>query len=291
MLRSWKVAEQLRLADSHIDSLVASIEKEKPDLIIYDELAGWAKFAMLLLRHKHANNAFTTTFRLPAVAMFRSTIVRQSSLNGKRKLGFFDYISMVVPLVRLLMLNMRHGLWVVNLFSFLWHTEEELNIVSVLPAIQPNAHLVSESNRFVGSCFKEEMRLVAVQEPELQLVLDTFEPCNPLSPCTLDQVFESRTTQLVYVSFGTVFNNQEVGYSHILDAFVEHMNDSIVTYQVVMAVGSPQLVSRLRERLSALCQQHQQQRHSICIVTFAPQIEVLKRASLFVTHCGMGSTR
>lgn len=78
---------------------------------------------------------------------------------------------------------------------------------------------------------------------------------------------------LVYISLGTIFNDRPEFYHTCLEA----LGDS--AYQVVMAVGT-----RVdRTQLPAL-------RGGAIVCEFAPQLAVLERTSLFITHGGMNST-
>lgn len=83
--------------------------------------------------------------------------------------------------------------------------------------------------------------------------------------------------KLIYVSLGTVFNNKTEIYGIILDAFRE--NDENLT--VVISTGE-NVFNRLTETRFIPPNVH--------LVKSAPQIDLLRRASLFITHSGMNST-
>jgi MGT family glycosyltransferase len=81
---------------------------------------------------------------------------------------------------------------------------------------------------------------------------------------------------LIYAALGTVYNDQTAAYQAIAQACQP------LDCQLVLAVGS----HMSDDTLSALRQQYPQ----FLFVRKAPQVELLKRAKLFITHAGMNST-
>ncbi len=77
---------------------------------------------------------------------------------------------------------------------------------------------------------------------------------------------------LVYVALGTLFNDRPEFYEEVLKAF------SDLPVHVLLSAGSPEAVERLGE-IPKNC----------TAVPSAPQLEVLQKAALFVTHGGMNS--
>jgi MGT family glycosyltransferase len=78
---------------------------------------------------------------------------------------------------------------------------------------------------------------------------------------------------LIYASLGTLVNGLEEVYKHILKA-VEPLQD----FQVVLSIGkniSPETLGPIPS--------------NTIVVPFAPQIELLKRAALCVTHAGLNT--
>ncbi|MBD2099987.1 glycosyltransferase [Leptolyngbya sp. FACHB-261] len=81
---------------------------------------------------------------------------------------------------------------------------------------------------------------------------------------------------LIYAALGTVYNDQTTAYQMIAQTCQE------LECQLVLAVG-PHMTD---ETLKALQQQHPQ----FLFVRKAPQVELLQRTKLFITHAGMNST-
>ena len=97
---------------------------------------------------------------------------------------------------------------------------------------------------------------------------------------------------LVYVSLGTVFNNNFSIYKTIVDAFKTFDANSsqsqirLDNLSVIVSTGE-----KVYDQFKALMESNQYVLpRNIELVKTAPQIEILKRASLFVSHCGMNST-
>ncbi len=78
---------------------------------------------------------------------------------------------------------------------------------------------------------------------------------------------------IIYISLGTVRNKRVDFFKNCIDAFRD------TTYSVVMSIGKTIDPSELGDIPS-----------NFIVRKYVPQIEVLKRASLFVTHGGMNST-
>ena len=102
----------------------------------------------------------------------------------------------------------------------------------------------------------------------------------------------------MFVSLGTVFNKNISHYLKIIEAF-KHFDSEDSEYKqgsvrlanlnVVVSTGNnqhayDQLLSHMKN------DQSYQFPGNISVVKSAPQLEILKRASLFVTHSGMNST-
>jgi len=77
---------------------------------------------------------------------------------------------------------------------------------------------------------------------------------------------------LIYISLGTIFNKRETFYRMCFEAFADK------DWQVVMAVGQS-MSQELLETAPA----------NFIVRKFVPQLEILQRTSVFITHGGMNS--
>lgn len=126
---------------------------------------------------------------------------------------------------------------------------EPLNIVYTSRQFQPSAHLVNDSFKFVGTSI--------LPRPETSTF--PFEQLKQDKP-------------LIYISLGTIFNRQLDFYRMCCEAFAD------ADLQVVMSIGqhiSPDQLETIP--------------NNILVRPFVPQLPLLQRTTLFITHAGMNS--
>lgn len=126
---------------------------------------------------------------------------------------------------------------------------EQLNIVYTSRQFQPFAHLLDDSFKFVGASILPR-------------------PAAPTFP--FEQLRADRP--LIYISLGTCFNAQLDFYQLCCEAFADPK------WQVVMSIG---------QRITA--EQLGTIPDNILVRPTVPQLEILPRVNLFITHAGMGS--
>lgn len=88
-----------------------------------------------------------------------------------------------------------------------------------------------------------------------------------------DIPFNEIKNKIIYVSLGTIFNNSLKFFKNCIEAF----KNTDVT--VIMSIGK----TLKKEQLGKIP-------NNFYVYNFVPQIEVLKRTDLFITHGGMNST-
>lgn len=130
--------------------------------------------------------------------------------------------------------------------------EEDLNLVYTSRDFQPKAETFPESFRFIGPAIR--------QHPETEAGEDAFPW----------ELLEGR--KVIYISMGTIFYHVNEFYRKCFEAFRGW--DGVVVLSAGMktdldALGSPP--------------------DNFIVRNFVPQVGVLERASLFVTHAGMNS--
>ena len=181
----------------------------------------------------------------------------------------------------------------------------------------PRYHLYdSKLVKFVGNCLSEEARgevnqqqqhksLVSHSNAKLQSFIDMFETINPrqlvshqinsdddnatlelsgLSIEVLQALADLSRPKLIYISLGTVFNDRIAFYEYIICELSqlepEHHNVRIIVSTGDSLESIEQLVAQGKITVPDF----------MVVGGYVPQIEILKRASLFVSHCGMNST-
>ncbi len=97
----------------------------------------------------------------------------------------------------------------------------------------------------------------------------------PILPCPKTTSFPFKSLErkpLIYISLGTIFNKREAFYRSCFEAFADK------DWQIVMAIG----YSVNRDSLGPIPA-------NFIIHRFVPQLEILQRTTLFITHGGMNS--
>lgn len=160
-------------------------------------------------------------------------------------------------------------------------------MVSVFPEFQPMSHKFDSSFKFVGCCVSEKIRKNGtISDPNLKELLDSFEAINPVESINSSKLME-RKSKLVYASLGTVFNNNLFIFDIIIDSIriLNRNATNLNETKVLISVGKEGYVkyqNRIRNENFELPQ-------NVILMPKVPQIDVLERASLFITHCGMNS--
>ncbi len=139
--------------------------------------------------------------------------------------------------------------------------EDSLNIVFVLPELQPRLCLVQADNiKFVGPALDESVRLQ---------MSDTYSSL-------INEFIAKNTNPIIYVSMGTVFNFEN---SDLFQVIVEACKSFLSTHSVIVSTGDEKTYAKYSKS----------SQNNVIFVPHAPQIEILKRAHLFITHAGMNS--
>ena len=159
----------------------------------------------------------------------------------------------------------------------------DLNIVSIVPELQPRVHLFDKTFEFVGTTLCETVRSqsqltsgVNAQSSPLARILETFSCVNP-APLRDEYYLECEVagSLLIYASLGTVFNNDFGLMYKIVSGFKLLLQDEEAQkdYRILIACGKDVLqkfeakVSKEKFELST----------NIVLCKSAPQIEILKR--------------
>lgn len=159
--------------------------------------------------------------------------------------------------------------------------ERNTRLVAVFPELHPRLNDYDpKTHKFIGECISEETRNneTTYKDMELKSLLDQF-PLNE-NKSTLDN---NSSPKLIYVSLGTLFSVNTFIFELIIEA-IRKIDPS--RFRVVFSVGENSLKS-LKKKIE---DGELIVPETIMLRAFVPQLEVLKRADLFVTHSGMNST-
>jgi UDP:flavonoid glycosyltransferase YjiC (YdhE family) len=185
-------------------------------------------------------------------------------------------------------LKLNYGIpFPVDINSFFPRFENAM--VTCLGDLHPSAHLCKDAF-FTGMCgFSPNTRKwesLIETNPQLKSILDNYEEINPLPIVNsfLPIDYKKRDKNLIYAALGTVYSFNVAAIQMILESF-EILGDDIGHFDVIFPMGGAfsKINQKIKDGLLKVPK-------NVLILERAPQINVLKRASLFITHCGMNST-
>ena len=228
------------LIEMVVDTTIAldkKVSKElreiQPDCIVSDSLCIWGKL-------------FAEKLEVPYICSTTSFAFNQYTAKLMKR-GFMEIWRMIVGIRRInkkiKFLN-DHGYD--RKFCLVIENDNETDtIVYTSKGFQPMADTFSECYSFVGPSIRQ---FVPIQN-------------------------DKRDRKIIYISLGTVLNQNQDFYQNCLQAFAE------TDYDVVMSVGEKIDISSLESVPE-----------NFTVKNAVDQISVLQKADVFITHCGMNST-
>jgi MGT family glycosyltransferase len=254
-------------------NLLKDVERERPDLIIYDKIFFPAKYLIDILERRKEKSGYK-----PQTVMFITCFADNKKIEEKKdkvvSRDIWMKILMFYLLIKQMIFNFINGCGISHP-QYLHSTDDDnLNIVSVVPELQPMRETFDDARfKFVGSCVVEKVRNFQVNDAKMKEILDNFKPGD------LNQKIK-----LVYFSLGTTFNEIESVIETVFEAFrnFDRKSDRKVKFQelkIVVSLGNKMYAKFARSKLPG----------NVHLFSKVPQLEVLKRSSLFITHGGMNS--
>lgn len=234
----------MELSELILDQLCDDIKREKPDYIVHDSLCVWAKHAAIVT-NTPAINTITTLVVVPDGILLTINFL----------IGMSAAIAFNIPNMRRIRqisknLKKKYGVDARSLIDILVN-KEKLNIVYTSKEFQPRSDKLGDEYQFVGpvSMYRNE------EGPEF--VLNKVDD-NPL----------------LFISMGTIFNNNEAFFKQCVDAFQD------MKLNVLMSVGKDIDISSLAIP----------ENFTVMRYYDIPQLQILKKCDAFITHGGMNST-
>jgi MGT family glycosyltransferase len=220
--------------------IIERVRAEQPDVIVYDFMCLWARSVLdelqvpaVITKPTYASNEH---FNL--MEQMRNGLQNMPEANGMlerfREMMAAQDQSAENPMKELF-----------STFS----RAEQLNIIFMTKEFQPASETFDERFLFVGPSIL----------PRHEASNFPFERLNSEQP-------------LLYISLGSIFNNQPEFYKQCFEAFAEYPG------QVVMSTGKHTDLSTL-ETIP----------ENFILSPYVPQLAILPRTSLFVTHAGTNS--
>ena len=216
-----------------LDEMVCEeMEKMRPDCIVADSMAIWGKCVAMKLGIPFVSS--TTTF---AFNQHSAKIMKQSIWQVLKMIFSMGKIQNDIKRLQ------AKGYPINNVLDIIQNNDSVDTVVYTSPEFQPASETFSDKYVFVGPSIR----------PAVSQIEKTHE-------------------KLIYISMGTVVNNNVKFYHDSIKAFAN------TNYQVIMSVGN--LVDM---------KEFENLPENINVYQSVDQIAVLSKADVFISHCGMNS--
>ncbi|CAF0811036.1 unnamed protein product [Brachionus calyciflorus] len=281
----------------NFEFIAKEIDEEKPNLILYDTFGIYIKWAMNYYLKKMRKSQ--VKWPLPPMIGFSATFIYNEGIypNQIEKSLFvpfnfrflYDISRIFITSLKVCLINGISFINPLDHFKMKLDSLTKLIICVIFPALHPRSHLYDTTKyKFVGSTIEgSPLNQIFSNQSEQEPFKTIF---NSISVKSDDS---KNDYKLVYVSLGTLFNNNFDIFKKIIDAFVSYdegdSNEGFIklsNLKVIVSAGE-----KCFKNFQLLIESKKYSiPENIYIVKSAPQVEILKRASLFVTHSGMNST-
>lgn len=306
----------VKLGAKHLfNRLIQDINNDKPVLILYDQALFFPKIACTLYSKKFncpkpLHVSYVTTFMCArGIYPYWSDLEKMgllgSNLDYRKKIRIFlttvnDFFHYLYTYYKTLWWDLEFSFLDLVLkceipLSKLQMIDKNLNLVFVMPEVQPRLEFFQNKDniKFVGPSVDETVRSNISQKKvdmdkyvekiehflENNLIDQTIKPSEKAffrSESNGDN-FKKFHKPIIYVSMGTVFNNENSDLFRIL---IEGCLNFSQNYAIIVSTGDV----KTYEKYAGLYEND-----NILLIPHTPQVEILKRAHLFITHAGMNS--
>lgn len=246
-----------------LPALIQDVDREKPDLILYDIISLPAKYLV---------NYYSRKAWSPKSLMFMPSLVVNKQIiddvPGFLTIDLKKILQSMVLFVKQFIFSLTFGLNIFNPIGFMLSYDKRLNIVSVMRELQPRIELFDETFKFVGPCLSDARKTSHI-EPQLAGLLDN-------------------KNILIYASLGTIFNNNLYIFESIIKSVrtIDGLDSEFQNLKLIISLGD-----EMYEKFEAKIKHDKYSLPpNVYLFRKVPQLDVLKHASLFITHSGMNST-
>nr|QNH67999.1 UDP-glucuronosyltransferase-like protein 3 [Brachionus rotundiformis] len=270
---------QFQVSYECVPQLVNDVVTQKPDLIIYDPSFYPAKFLIEILKKK--------AIPMKYVEFFPNFVFDQEMMKtmpGADEKSFGQIWTLIKSFYKQYQISKHFNLSTYNPFTLMAPVKEHMKIVAVFPELHPRVNNYDSQHNFVGQCVSEVVRNQDFDSDlQLKSILDLF----PIR----DQSNQSTNgLKLIYMSLGTIFHSNIVIFDHFIEALRNYDKKTVLKFKssqfrAILSVGDKSM-DAFEKRISSGQLSLPQ---NILIREKVPQLEVLKRAHLFITHSGMNS--
>ena len=231
----------IKISELAAETILPMIEKDRPDCIIHDGLCLWGKLIASKLNIPAIS--YVTTFGISrrliptypdvGIPLLFNSIIRPHLVIDT----LYRYYRLIHQY------KVKDGYMVDMLMN-----KEDFNIIFTSSVLQPLKKRFVEDYTFVGASIYDRDKTDVM--PNIQ----------------------KGRKKLIYVSLGTIFNDDLPFYQNLVEIFAD------TPYQVIISLGSRFKTSDLPKIPP-----------NIIVANHVPQLDVLKKTDLFITHGGANS--
>lgn len=234
-----RVGGLLRTADVVIPSVMEQTKGERFDYIIHDSMFGCGRLLAQILDLPAINSCTSFAVQQDSFDNLQQHLSRHfpADVNERAQQDFQQLVSNV---------QSRYNVQISSGYE-VFCNPAPLTIVYTSKRFQPEGESFDETYKFVGPSI--------VPRSHSQFDFSSVD-----------------TDHLIYISFGTVFNQAEDFYKLCFAAFAK------TKYTVILSVGEQTRIAELGDIPA-----------NFIVRNYVPQLEVLQHAKLFITHGGMNS--
>lgn len=295
------IRNYLLISENVIGHIARQIDEEKPRLILSDIMSlhfTWIhKYYTACFENKTGD--FRPKWSMPPIIQFNPAFMMCSGIYPNKiemSLIFQFSFNLIWDLVKLVFtmerISFKYGLGLMNPTKELMLKPlpgVRFVMTTVAPDIHPRSHLYDKKfYKFIGSTVNDEKANELSEREPFKSLLESIEAKS-------HERFDGEKPVLVYASLGTVFNFNYDIYRMILDAFTSFDQEPLENKHPKIKFSNLRLIVSTGEKVYDIFKKMIDENKytlpsNVTLVKFAPQIDVLKKASLFITHCGMNST-
>ena len=270
---SQLIEKQQIIIESNLKRLAIDIKNEKPNLIFYDFISLHAKYVLRFLFDQSDDELVA-----PFVVLFSTFFLNDKNIEDSVRSSIPKQEILKETKIRLKAYQQakKFELSYRDPYKEIYEIDSNfLNIVFTFPELQPKSHLFQKNNKFVGSC----ICTCDDEEVDNKLIVSYLEKFPPQNP---NRTEADSNNKLMYVSLGEFSDNMQL-YLTIINAFKD--DNENFNLDIIVSVGEKsfyvfnEMIENDELKLA----------NNMIIVPRAPQAEILKRASLFITNADMNS--
>jgi MGT family glycosyltransferase len=254
------MAYLIGVAEQVLPDVLRHIEREKPDYLLIDSMCVWGRLAQQItgLPAVTLGSVFVPNDALVTM----DDMVRQAYGQAPREvlLAGVDALNTYLRISQ--RIDHRYGTISPSIVEF-FANRQRLNVIFTSKYFHLAGDAYDDSYLFVGPSVAPRTEAPRTEEPRTEGV--------PFALPEGDQ-------PLIYVSLGTIFNDQLPFFRAAIEALADG------PWRVVMSIGS-----RI-DRTAIWPDAGRPFPRNIALHEFVPQLDVLAKASLCITHGGMNTT-